>query len=185
MSERDFDVVVIGMGPGAEHVAEELARAGVSVAAIEAHLVGGECPYWGCIPSKMMIRAANALTEGRRIAGLAGSSVVSPSWAPVAKRIRDEATDNWDDKVAADRYTGLGGTLVRGHGRITGPGQVTVGDDVLRARRGIVIGIGTTPAIPRSTAWRRLRTGRITRLSRPRMSRVRCWSWAAVPSAAS
>jgi pyruvate/2-oxoglutarate dehydrogenase complex dihydrolipoamide dehydrogenase (E3) component len=148
VSEREFDVVVIGMGPGAEHVAEELARAGVSVAGVEAHLVGGECPYWGCIPSKMMIRAANALAEGRRIAGLAGSSVISPSWAPVAKRIRDEATDDWDDKVAADRFTGLGGTLVRGHGRITGPGQVTVGDDVLRARRGIVIGTGTTPAIP-------------------------------------
>ena len=148
VSERDFDVVVIGMGPGAEHVAEELARAGVSVAAVEANLVGGECPYWGCIPSKMMIRAGNVLTEGRRIAGLAGSSVIAPSWAPVAQRIRDEATDNWDDKVAADRFTDLGGTLVRGHGRITGPGEVTVGDDVLRARRGIVIGTGTAPAIP-------------------------------------
>ena len=77
-----------------------------------------------------------------------GSSVISPNWAPVAKRIRDEATDNWDDKVAADRFTGLGGTLLRGHGRITGPGEVTVGDDVLRANRGIVIGTGTAPAIP-------------------------------------
>jgi pyruvate/2-oxoglutarate dehydrogenase complex dihydrolipoamide dehydrogenase (E3) component len=110
--------------------------------------VGGECPYWGCIPSKMMIRAANLLTDGRRISGMAGSSVISPGWGPVAKRIRDEATDNWDDKVAADRYTDLGGTLYRGHGRITGPGKVTVGDDVLRARRGIVIGTGTAPAIP-------------------------------------
>jgi pyruvate/2-oxoglutarate dehydrogenase complex dihydrolipoamide dehydrogenase (E3) component len=148
VSEREFDVVVIGMGPGAEYVAEELARAGVPVAAVEDRLVGGECPYWGCIPSKMMIRAANLLTEGRRISGMAGASVISPSWAPVAKRIRDEATDNWDDKVAADRFTGLGGTLFRGHARITRPGEVTVGDDVLRARRGIVIGTGTAPAIP-------------------------------------
>ncbi len=148
VSEREFDVVVIGMGPGAEHVAEELARAGVSVAAVEANLVGGECPYWGCVPSKMMIRAANLLTEGRRISLMAGSSVISPSWAPVAKRIRDEATDSWDDKVAADRYTNLGGALFRGHARITAPGQVTVGEDVLRAGRGIVIGTGTIPAIP-------------------------------------
>ncbi len=148
VSTREFDVVVIGMGPGAEYVAEELARAGVPVAAVEEHLVGGECPYWGCIPSKMMIRAANLLTEGRRIAGLAGSSVISPSWAPVAKRIRDEATDNWNDKVAADRFTGLGGTLVRGRARISAPGEVSVGDDVLRATRGIVIGTGTAPAIP-------------------------------------
>jgi pyruvate/2-oxoglutarate dehydrogenase complex dihydrolipoamide dehydrogenase (E3) component len=148
VSEREFDVVVIGMGPGAEYLAEELARAGVPVAAVEESLVGGECPYWGCVPSKMMIRAANLLTEGRRISLMAGSSVISPSWAPVAKRIRDEATDNWDDKVAADRYTNLGGALFRGHARITAPGEVTVGDDVLRARRAIVIGIGTAPAIP-------------------------------------
>jgi pyruvate/2-oxoglutarate dehydrogenase complex dihydrolipoamide dehydrogenase (E3) component len=148
VSERECDVVIIGMGPGAEYVAEELARAGVPVAAVEDRLVGGECPYWGCIPSKMMIRAANLLTEGHRIAGLAGAAVITPSWAPVARRIRDEATDNWDDKVAADRFTDLGGTLVRGHARISAPGEVTVGDDVLRARRGIVIGTGTRPAIP-------------------------------------
>jgi pyruvate/2-oxoglutarate dehydrogenase complex dihydrolipoamide dehydrogenase (E3) component len=148
MSERTFDVIVIGMGPGAEYVAEELARAGVSVAAIEESLVGGECPYWGCIPSKMMIRAADLLAEGRRIPGMAGSALISPGWTPVARRIRDEATDNWDDTVAADRFTGLGGTLLRGHGVITAPGQVRVGDQVLRARRGIVIGTGSAPAIP-------------------------------------
>ena len=148
LSEREFDVVVIGMGPGAEYLAEELAKAGVQVVAVEEHLVGGECPYWGCVPSKMMIRAANLLTEGRRVPGMAGSAVISPDWAPVAKRIRVDATDNWDDTVAVDRFTGLGGTFVRGHARLTGPGEVTVGDDVLRARRGIVIGIGTTPAIP-------------------------------------
>jgi pyruvate/2-oxoglutarate dehydrogenase complex dihydrolipoamide dehydrogenase (E3) component len=148
VSEREFDVVVLGMGPGAEYVAEELARAGASVAAIEESLVGGECPYWGCVPSKMMIRAADLLAEGRRIPGMAGSSVISPDWAPVAARIRTEATDNWDDTVAAQRFTGLGGTLLRGHGVITAPGQVRVGDQVLRARRGIVIGTGSAAAIP-------------------------------------
>ena len=148
MSEREFDIVVIGMGPGAEYVAAELARAGVSVAAVEDRLVGGECPYWGCVPSKMMIRAADLLAEGRRVPGMAGSSVISPDWTPVARRIRDEATDNWDDTVAADRFTGLGGTLLRGHGVITAPGRVAVGDQVLRARRGIVIGTGSAPAIP-------------------------------------
>ena len=148
MSVHEFDIVVIGMGPGGEHVAEELARAGLAVAAAEERLVGGECPYWGCVPSKMMIRAADSLAEGRRISGLAGSSVISPSWAPVAERIRSEATDNWDDTVAADRFTQAGGTLFRGHGRITGPAEVTVGDDVLHARRGIVINSGTSPAVP-------------------------------------
>ncbi len=148
VGEHEFDVVVIGMGPGGEHVAEELAKAGVRVAAIEARLVGGECPYWGCVPSKMMIRAADLLAEGRRIPGMAGSSVVSPNWDPVAKRIRAEATDDWDDTVAADRFTDAGGTLFRGHGVITGPGQVRVGDDLLHASRGIVVNCGTAPAIP-------------------------------------
>jgi len=154
MSEHEVDVVVIGMGPGGEDAAERLADAGLAVAGVEAALVGGECPYWGCVPSKMMIRAANLLAEARRIPGMAGSATVAPDWAPVARRIRDEATDNWDDTVAADRFTGKGGQLFRGRGVITAPGEVTVGGgeagggEVLRARRGIIIGTGTVPAIP-------------------------------------
>jgi pyruvate/2-oxoglutarate dehydrogenase complex dihydrolipoamide dehydrogenase (E3) component len=144
----DFDVIVIGMGPGGERVAGELALAGLEVAGVESGLVGGECPYYGCVPSKMMIRAANLLAEARRITGMSGQASVDPSWAPVARRIRDEATDDWDDAVAADRFTGQGGHLFRGHGVITAPGQVTVGDQVLRARRGIVIATGTSPAVP-------------------------------------
>jgi pyruvate/2-oxoglutarate dehydrogenase complex dihydrolipoamide dehydrogenase (E3) component len=148
MSEHEVDVVVIGMGPGGEDAAERLAEAGLAVAGVEARLVGGECPYWGCVPSKMMIRAANLLAEGRRIDGMAGASTVLPDWAPVAGRIRDEATDDWDDTVAADRFTDKGGQLFRGHGRIIAPGEVTVGADLLRARRGIIIATGTSPAIP-------------------------------------
>ncbi len=143
----DADVVVIGLGPGGEEVAGTLAEAGLRVVGIEERLVGGECPYWGCIPSKMMIRAADVLTEARRVPGLAGDAKVTASWEPVAARIR-EATDDWDDTVAAGRFTGKGGTLVRGKGRITGPGEVTVGDQVFRARRGIVIANGTEAAIP-------------------------------------
>ena len=109
--ERDVDVVVIGMGPGGEHAAGTLAKAGLTVAGVENSLVGGECPYWGCVPSKMMIRAADLIAEGHRIAGMAGRSEVHADWAPVARRIRDEATDNWDDTVAADRFTGVGGIL--------------------------------------------------------------------------
>ncbi|MGO9144485.1 MAG: dihydrolipoyl dehydrogenase family protein, partial [Streptosporangiaceae bacterium] len=148
MSQHEFDVVVIGIGPGGENAAERLAEAGLAVAAVEDSLVGGECPYWGCVPSKMMIRAAGLLAEGRRIPGMAGDAAVRPDWAPVARRIRDEATDNWDDTVAADRFTKLGGTLFRGHGSITAPGEVTVGRDVLRARRGIIVNTGTSPSIP-------------------------------------
>jgi pyruvate/2-oxoglutarate dehydrogenase complex dihydrolipoamide dehydrogenase (E3) component len=146
--EQVFDVVVVGMGPGGEYAADELARAGLAVAGVEARLVGGECPYWGCVPSKMMIRAADLLAEGRRIPGMAGASDVQPDWAPVARRIREEATDSWNDKAAADRFTGLGGRLFRGAGQLTAPGLVTVGDHQLRARRAIILNTGTEPAVP-------------------------------------
>lgn len=73
MTER-VDAVVIGMGPGGEHVAGRLAEAGLSVVGIERDLVGGECPYWGCVPSKMAIRAANLVAEARRIPGMAGQA---------------------------------------------------------------------------------------------------------------
>lgn len=149
MTENDTaDVVVIGMGPGGEDVAGRLAEAGLDVVGIDRELVGGECPYWGCIPSKMMIRAAHLLAEARRIPGMAGASSVTPDWGPVAQRIRDEATDDWDDTVAVERFEGKGGRFVRGEGRITGPGQVEVGDRTITARRGIVVATGTSATIP-------------------------------------
>src|ERR1700680_2017967 len=127
------DVVVLGMGPGGEEVAGKLAEAGLDVVGIEKQLLGGECPYWGCVPSKMMIRAANLLAEGRRIPGMAGSSIVSPGCAAVAKRIRAAATDDWDDKAAVDRFEEKGGRFVRGWGRLDGPRRVVVGDRVFEA----------------------------------------------------
>ena len=142
------DVVVVGMGVGGEEVAEQLAEAGLSVIGIEHELVGGECPYWGCVPTKMMIRAGNALAEARRIPGLAGSSTVHADWAPVAKRIRDEATDSWDDKVAVDRFVGKGGIFVRGRAVVVGPGRVKVDDQEYVATRGLVLATGTTAVIP-------------------------------------
>ena len=143
-----FDAIVIGMGPAGEAVAGDLAEAGLAVLGIDRKLVGGECPYWGCIPSKMMIRAADLLAEARRIDGMAGTATVTPDWGPVARRIRDEATDDWDDRVAVERFEGKGGTFVRGAGRLVAPRTVVVGERTLTARRAIVLGTGTEPAIP-------------------------------------
>ncbi len=136
------------MGPGGEDVAGKLAEAGLSVVGIEASLVGGECPYWGCIPSKMMIRAAHALAEARRVPALAGTSTVTPDWAPVAARIRAEATDDWDDTVAVDRFVGKGGTFVRGRGRLVGVDEVDVDGHRYRATRAVVVATGTTASVP-------------------------------------
>ena len=146
--DTEVDVVVVGLGPGGEEVAERLAAAGLSVVGVESHLVGGECPYYGCVPSKMMIRGADLLAEARRADGMAGRTTVSPDYAPVSRRIRVEATDDWDDRVAVERFEKLGGTFVRGRGTLDGPRRVRVGDRVFVARRGVVIATGTSPVVP-------------------------------------
>ena len=142
------DVVVIGLGPGGEATATELARAGLSVVGVDERLVGGECPYFGCIPSKMVIRAADALAEARRVPDLAGSVEVRSDWTPVATRIREEATSDWDDQVAVDRLTDAGVRFVRGHARLAGPRTVEVGGETFEAARGVVVNTGTRPATP-------------------------------------
>jgi pyruvate/2-oxoglutarate dehydrogenase complex dihydrolipoamide dehydrogenase (E3) component len=147
MTER-AEVVVVGMGPGGENAAAQLAEAGLDVVGIEAELLGGECPYWGCVPSKMMLRAANLLAEGRRIPGMAGDAAVRPDWAPVAARIREEATDDWNDRGAVERFEGKGGRFVRGWGRFDGPGRVEVDGRVFEASRAVVVNIGTRPWAP-------------------------------------
>jgi pyruvate/2-oxoglutarate dehydrogenase complex dihydrolipoamide dehydrogenase (E3) component len=148
MANHEVDVVVIGMGPGGEEVAGRLAEAGLSVVGVERELVGGECPYWGCVPSKMMIRGSTLIAETRRADPYAGRSSIEPDLAFVAKRIRDEATDSWDDQVAADRFEGKGGRLVRGSARLAGPGRVVAGDDTFAAARGVVVATGSAPVVP-------------------------------------
>ncbi|MGH9295362.1 MAG: dihydrolipoyl dehydrogenase family protein, partial [Acidimicrobiales bacterium] len=145
---ESVDIVVIGMGPGGEEVAGRLAEAGLDVVGIESTLLGGECPYWGCVPSKMMIRSANLLVEARRIPGMAGASTVVSDWGPVARRIREEATDNWDDRVAVERFENKGGRFVRGLGRLVGPRTVVVDDQRFEAKRGVVIATGTKSWTP-------------------------------------
>ncbi|TME52346.1 MAG: NAD(P)/FAD-dependent oxidoreductase [Chloroflexi bacterium] len=147
MPER-VDVVVLGMGVGGEELANTLADSGLNVVGIESHLVGGECPYYGCIPTKMMIRADDMVAEGRRIPGFAGESTVNADWTPVARRIRDVATDNWNDRVAVERFERKGGHFVRGAGTLAGPGKVSVNGTTYEASRAIVIATGTSPAVP-------------------------------------
>ncbi len=142
------DVVVLGLGPGGEATASALAQAGLDVVAVDERLVGGECPYFGCIPSKMIIRAAGLLAEARRIPGNAGTVDVRPDWTPVHERIRDEATDDWDDAVAVKRLEDAGARFVRGHGRLTGPRTVEVGGETYEAARGVVLNTGTRPSVP-------------------------------------
>lgn len=145
---HEVDVVVIGVGTAGEDLALQLLDAGLEVAGIEPQLVGGECPYWACIPSKMAIRASNLIAEARRVNGVAGQVQVTPDWSNVATRIRQEATADWDDSSAAARFESKGGRLVRGWGRLTGPSTVSTDEESFTARIGVVIATGSKPAIP-------------------------------------
>jgi pyruvate/2-oxoglutarate dehydrogenase complex dihydrolipoamide dehydrogenase (E3) component len=144
----ETDVVVIGVGTCGEDLSLRLLGAGLAVVGIEAALVGGECAYWACLPSKAMIRAGNLLQEARRVNGVAGQSEVVPDWAPVAARVRTEVTGGWDDTTAVKRFESHGGRLVHGYGRLIGPRTVAVGKERFKARRGIVVATGSKPAIP-------------------------------------
>lgn len=145
---REVDVVVLGLGTSGEDLALQLLDVGLEVAGVEPQLVGGECAYWACIPSKAMIRSANLLQEARRVNGVAGVAKVEPDWSLLAARVRDEITGNWDDSFAVERFKGKGGVLARGWGRLTGPNTVAVDDQVFTARQGIVIATGSKPFIP-------------------------------------
>ena len=147
-STRDCDVVVLGVGPGGEYAARKLAEAGLDVVAVDEALVGGECPFWGCTPSKLMVRPADLLAEVHRADRLAGDATVRPDWSLVAARIR-EANHDWTDHHHVAPLEEAGVTVVRGHGRLDGPGVVRVerdgGSAVLRAARGVLLNTGTSP----------------------------------------
>jgi pyruvate/2-oxoglutarate dehydrogenase complex dihydrolipoamide dehydrogenase (E3) component len=144
-------VVVLGLGPGGEHAARKLAEAGLDVVGVDEALVGGECPFWGCTPSKLMVRPADLIAEVGRADRLAGEARVSPDWSLVAARIR-EANHDWTDRQHVEPLEHAGVRIVRGHGRLDGPGVVQVERDgattVLRAARGVLLNTGTEPLRP-------------------------------------
>ncbi len=146
MTTYDVDVVVVGLGPGGEYAAQKLAEAGLDVVGVERDLVGGECPFYGCIPSKMMIRAANSLAEAGRVPALAGGADVRPDWSAVATRIDKQATNHWSDDSHVERLEEAGVRIVRGRGELVGAGRVRVGEDEYTGSRGVVLNVGTSPA---------------------------------------
>jgi pyruvate/2-oxoglutarate dehydrogenase complex dihydrolipoamide dehydrogenase (E3) component len=145
--EQEVDVVVIGAGPAGEVVAGRLGARGLQVAIVEEHLVGGECSYYGCMPSKALLRPAEALAEARRVPGAAQAVTGDLDVAAVFAR-RDEVIHHQDDSAQLPWLEARGVALVRGHGRLAGERAVEVGDQLLRARRAVVVATGTEPFVP-------------------------------------
>ncbi|MDT7721087.1 MAG: hypothetical protein QOE94_2098 [Mycobacterium sp.] len=150
--ENGYDVVVIGAGPVGQSVAERTRAAGLKVAVVEQELVGGECTYWACVPSKALLRPVIAVSDARRVDGARQAVDGSINTAGVFGR-RDRYVTNWDDSGQADGVKGIGADLARGHGRLAGPRRVAVstpdGDQVmLTARHAVAICIGSRAALP-------------------------------------
>ena len=144
MAEREVDVVVIGAGAPGEVIAGRLGEAGVEVAIVEERLVGGECSFFACMPSKALLRPLEVAAEARRVPGVATGGLEVD--AVLARR--DEVVHGLDDSTQVPWLEERGVTLVRGHGRLDGERRVRVGDDVLVARRAVVVATGSSATIP-------------------------------------
>ncbi|MET8874780.1 NAD(P)/FAD-dependent oxidoreductase [Nocardia sp. NPDC004604] len=149
---RTYDVVVIGAGPVGENVADRTRAAGLSTVIVESELVGGECSYWACEPSKALLRPALLYGEAVRFPGV-GSAVTGRLDVPAVLKHRDRMAADWNDRDQVDWLDSVRVDLMRGHGRLDGPRQVTVhtpegGIVRLAARRAVAVCTGTSAALP-------------------------------------
>ncbi|MGW7791932.1 FAD-dependent oxidoreductase, partial [Streptomyces tricolor] len=147
-----YDVVVIGGGPVGENVADRTRAAGLTTALVESELLGGECSYWACMPSKALLRPVIAQADARRLPGLA-QAVQGPLDAPAVLARRDEYTSHWKDDGQVGWLNGTGTDFHRGHGRLAGPRTVTVTAPdgtvtTLTARHAVAVCTGTRAQLP-------------------------------------
>jgi pyruvate/2-oxoglutarate dehydrogenase complex dihydrolipoamide dehydrogenase (E3) component len=148
MADETYDVIVIGAGPTGENAADRAVKGRLTAVIVEAELVGGECSYWACMPSKALLRPADVVAEAGAVRGVAGARL-NP--AEVLAR-RDDFAHGWKDDGQVDWLKSAKIDLVRGHGRLVGERLVQVGDLTLHARQAVVIATGTRAAVLDSLA---------------------------------
>ncbi len=156
-----FDVIVVGAGPAGENAAGRCADGGLSVAIVERELVGGECTYWGCMPSKVLLRPGEVLAAARRVPGAAEAITGQLDIAKVLAK-RNEAVENWDDTGQLPWLQEKGITLLRGTARLTGERRLEVTSSSgevtnLVAQKAVVLATGTGAVIPPIPGLRELR----------------------------
>lgn len=142
MSQK-FDAVTLGMGPGGEVAASRLIAGGKRVAVVEKELIGGECAYWACIPSKTLLRPPEVKDEARRAFGTGTPTLELKE----VFDYRDYMIRNLDDSGQVNGYEKQGATVIKGEGRISGPGKVEVKGETLQAEH-IIIATGSAPNMP-------------------------------------
>ncbi len=151
-NESIYDVIVIGSGPSGRTVSSHVAKSGMSVAMIEAELVGGDCAYWACVPSKALLRPPEALEQARHIEGSSEAVGGNLVRAQSVFARRDRFVDNWDDSNMTREYERQGVKVIHGHGELAGQKRVLVKSPQntyeLTARYAVVIGTGSSTAIP-------------------------------------
>ena len=144
MADGTYDVIVIGAGPTGENVADRAVKGGLTAVIVESELVGGECSYWACMPSKALLRPVHVVAEASAVHGVSGATLTP---AEVFKR-RNSFTDDWHDDSQAGWLDSAKIDLVRGQGRLTGERTVRVGETTLTARHAVAVATGTSAVVP-------------------------------------